>query len=58
MLVLYELIAVVLAPFFVHLELLFELGYYPTLNKQIALGVGVEILKFRRADKAKGKKAT
>ncbi|KAI5122176.1 hypothetical protein M0805_007073 [Coniferiporia weirii] len=43
--------AIVLAPFFVHLELLFEFGYFPTLHKRIQNGVGVEVAKFRRAAK-------
>ncbi|KAG8903972.1 hypothetical protein FRB99_002451 [Tulasnella sp. 403] len=45
--------AVVLAPFFVHLELLFALGFYPTLYKKIVNGVGVEIAKFRRQEAQK-----
>lgn len=48
--------ALVLAPFFVHLELLFEIGYYPTLYKQVTNGVGKEILKFRQEAAAKSRK--
>ncbi|GJJ16265.1 hypothetical protein Clacol_010561 [Clathrus columnatus] len=40
--------ALLLAPFFVHFELLFALGYKPQLHKEITNGVGVEISKFRR----------
>jgi uncharacterized membrane protein YGL010W len=37
----------VLAPFFVHLELLFMLGYRPSLHKQLQNDVGIEIAKFK-----------
>lgn len=45
--------AVVLAPFFVHLELLFALGYRPEMHKQLKNAIGTEIAKIRRlkADK-------
>ncbi|KAA1466088.1 DUF962-domain-containing protein [Dentipellis sp. KUC8613] len=53
--------ALVLAPFFVHLEILFSLGYRPTLHKQLINDVGVEITRIKkiqgakaRAEKAKG----
>lgn len=42
--------ALVLAPFFVHLELLFKFGYKPELNKDIHNGIGIEIAKFRKAE--------
>ncbi|KAL5508494.1 hypothetical protein ACEPAH_6113 [Sanghuangporus vaninii] len=42
--------AVVLAPFFVHLELLFDLGYFQTLHHNIKNGIGKEVLKFRQAN--------
>jgi len=42
--------AVVLAPFFVHLELLFLLGYKPELNKQIQNGVGKEIARIKKIE--------
>jgi len=52
--------AVVLAPFFVHLELLFGLGYKPQLHKQIQNDIGKEIAKFRKEQgdtkRAAGKK--
>ncbi|KIP07727.1 hypothetical protein PHLGIDRAFT_89225 [Phlebiopsis gigantea 11061_1 CR5-6] len=41
--------AVVLAPFFVHLEVLFILGYKPQLHKDIQNGIGVEIAKMKKA---------
>jgi len=50
--------AVVLAPLFVHLELLFLLGYRPTLFKQVQNEVGKEITKFRKADGDKKRAAT
>jgi len=40
--------AVVLAPFFVHLEQLFALGYNPSLHKRVQNEVGKAIAKFRR----------
>jgi len=51
-------LALFLAPFFVHLEMLFELGYFPGLHKRVQNGVGVEIAKFRREKAAEGKKKT
>ena len=41
-------LALVLAPFFVHLEILFKLGYRPAMHRQLQKDVGVEILKFRK----------
>lgn len=41
--------AVVLAPFFVHLEVLFALGYRPEMHKQLNNDVGKEITKLRKA---------
>ncbi|KAG9101076.1 hypothetical protein FS749_010482 [Ceratobasidium sp. UAMH 11750] len=49
--------AVVLAPFFVHLEMLFAIGYNPTLHKRVQNEVGKEIAKFRR-EAAEKKRAT
>jgi len=45
--------AVVLAPFFVHLEILFYFGYNPKLHKRIQNGVGLEIARIRREDAEK-----
>ncbi|KAI0310440.1 hypothetical protein OF83DRAFT_1155087 [Amylostereum chailletii] len=45
--------AVVLAPFFVHFEVLFKLGYRPELHKQLTNDVGVEIARIRRASAEK-----
>ncbi|KAI0046885.1 DUF962-domain-containing protein [Auriscalpium vulgare] len=39
--------AVVLAPFFVHLEILFTLGYKPEMHKQLKNDVGKEILRIK-----------
>ena len=47
--------AVVLAPFFVHLEVLFKLGYFTDLQKSIQQGVDVEVAKFKSADSKKAK---
>jgi len=49
--------AVVLAPFFVHLEVLFGLGYKPEFHKRINNKVGVEIAKFRKGEAEKGRQA-
>jgi len=48
--------AIFLAPFFVHLEILFALGYNPTLHRKMQNGVGKEIAQFRRETKAAQKK--
>jgi uncharacterized membrane protein YGL010W len=42
--------AVVLAPFFVHLEVLFKLGYKPEMHKRINNEIGKEIFKIRKAE--------
>ncbi|KAI0332489.1 DUF962-domain-containing protein [Cubamyces sp. BRFM 1775] len=47
--------ALVLAPFFVHLEILFKLGYKPALRDSIHQGVKAEIAKIK-AEEASGKK--
>jgi len=49
--------AVVLAPFFVHLEILFALGYRPKLHQEIQNSIGTEILRVQRAEKEKKAKA-
>jgi uncharacterized membrane protein YGL010W len=41
--------AIVLAPFFVHLEILFGLGYKPELHKRIQNEIGKEVTKIRKA---------
>ncbi|TFK74396.1 DUF962-domain-containing protein [Pluteus cervinus] len=41
--------AVVLAPFFVHLELLFAVGYAPEQHKRLQNEIGKEIAKIRKA---------
>jgi len=46
--------AIVLAPFFVHIENLFDLGYRKTLHRQVAEGVSVKRAEFER-EKAKPK---
>jgi 2-hydroxy fatty acid dioxygenase len=45
--------AVVLAPFFVHLEILFSLGYNPGLHKQVQNGIGQEIARVRKLEAIK-----
>jgi len=42
--------ALVLAPFFVHLEILFRLGYRPAMYRQLQNDVGIQIAKFRKAE--------
>lgn len=42
------ILAVVLAPFFVHLELLFGAGYRPELHKRVQNDVGKELTKIRK----------
>jgi len=49
--------AVVLAPFFVHLEILFSLGYRPTMHKRITNAIGKEIARIRKAEGDKRRKA-
>ena len=46
--------ALVLAPFFVHLEILFKLGYNPSLQKSIHTSITEEISKLKSAEKKKG----
>ncbi|KAL1704369.1 hypothetical protein EV121DRAFT_280438 [Schizophyllum commune] len=41
--------AIVLAPFFVHIEELFVLGYRPQLHKELKNAIGVEITRIRKA---------
>ncbi|KAF9222047.1 DUF962-domain-containing protein [Gyrodon lividus] len=51
--------AFVLAPFFVHLELLFKFGYRPELHKQLQNDVGKEIARLRKEKRTNTeKKAT
>ena len=47
--------AVVLAPFFVHLEILFKLGYKPALHEEIKHQIEVEISKIRKQESQKQK---
>jgi uncharacterized membrane protein YGL010W len=49
--------ALVLAPFFVHLELLFMLGYRPSLHKQLQNDIGVEIARIRKEQGNKRRRA-
>ncbi|TFK56145.1 DUF962-domain-containing protein, partial [Heliocybe sulcata] len=48
--------AVVLAPFFVHLEYLFKLGYRPELQKKLDQQVEAELARIKGQEKAVGKK--
>lgn len=43
------MLALVLAPFFVHLEMLFKVGYRPAMYRQLQNDVGVEVAKFRKS---------
>lgn len=45
--------ALVLAPFFVHLELLFAAGYRPAFHKRLQNEIGKEITAVRRAEAEK-----
>jgi len=47
--------AFVLAPFFVHLEILFHFGFYPDLHKSIQVGVAKELSKLKQKESAKKK---
>jgi uncharacterized membrane protein YGL010W len=51
--------ALVLAPFFVHLEILFALGYKPEMHKRLQNEIGKEIVKVRKGegDKRRAKEA-
>ncbi|KZP24617.1 DUF962-domain-containing protein [Athelia psychrophila] len=51
--------AVVLAPFFVHLEVLFHLGYRPALHKEVQNDIGKEVTRIRKieGDKKRAAKA-
>ena len=51
------LIAVVLAPFFVHLEILFALGYKPAMHKRIQNETGKAVTAVRKAEGEKKRKA-
>jgi len=48
---------VVLAPFFVHLEVLFALGYRPEMYKDIKNSIGMEIARIRRLEAEKKRKS-
>ncbi|TFK27004.1 DUF962-domain-containing protein [Coprinopsis marcescibilis] len=48
--------ALVLAPFFVHLELLFGLGYRPEMHKRVNNEIGKEITRIRKAEGDKRRK--
>ncbi|KAI7826715.1 hypothetical protein BX661DRAFT_183320 [Kickxella alabastrina] len=45
--------ALVMAPFFVFLEVLFICGYRPGLQREVRSEIGIRILKFRREQKTK-----
>jgi len=49
--------AVVLAPFFVHLEVLFALGYRPEMHMRIKNSIGMEIARIRRLEAEKKRKS-
>ncbi|PVG03697.1 DUF962-domain-containing protein [Serendipita vermifera] len=49
--------ALVLAPFFVHLEVLFGLGYKKEFHKELNNSVGMEIAKIRKAEAQKKRAA-
>lgn len=43
-------LAVVLAPFFVHLEILFALGYRPEMHKRLTNDTGKEIARIKKIE--------
>lgn len=49
--------ALVLAPFFVHFEMLFKLGYREDLQKQLRNDIGKEITRIRREQAEKRRAA-
>ncbi|KAI0650115.1 DUF962-domain-containing protein [Trametes meyenii] len=49
--------ALVLAPFFVHLEILFKLGYKPVLRESIHQSVKQEIAQIKASEQAKKQKS-
>jgi len=49
--------AVVLAPFFVHLEILFALGYRPKMHKRLTNEIGKEIAKMSKSQHDKRRAA-
>ena len=42
--------AIVLAPFFVHLEILFKLGYRPDFHKRLNNDIGMEIARIKKIE--------
>jgi 2-hydroxy fatty acid dioxygenase len=42
--------AFVLAPFFIHLEVLFAFGYRPKLHETLTNVIGTEIARFRKEE--------
>ena len=54
---LFALLAIVLAPFFVHLEILFGLGYRPAMHKRINNAIGKEITRIRKEEGDRKRKA-
>ena len=50
--------ALVLAPFFVHLECLFKLGYRPDFHKALKNDIGVEIARIKKIEGDKKRAAT
>lgn len=46
----FSYVALVLAQFFVHLEVLFKLGYRPKLHHEIKNSIGVEIARIRKVE--------
>ncbi|KAF7973205.1 hypothetical protein HWV62_15793 [Athelia sp. TMB] len=41
---------IVLAPFFVHLEVLFHFGYRPALHKEVQNSIGKEVTRIRKIE--------
>jgi len=49
--------AVVLAPFFVHMEILFMLGYRPTMHRELNIEIGKEIARISKINGDKKRQA-
>ena len=42
--------ALVLAPFFVHLEILYHFGYRPDMHKRVTNAIGKEVTRIRKEE--------
>ena len=49
-------LAIIQAPFFVHLEMLFDMGYYTDTHKKIQAAIDAEKAKVKKTKSAKSAK--